>query len=203
MERVGFLGGSFDPPHMGHLWLGELARQQLALDVVLFIPAGQPPHKKDEKLTPAHHRLAMTELAIQNNPHFHLNDSDIARPGPHFTVDLVPLLHRSYPGADFWLLAGTDSLRDLPNWHEPQRLLELCRLAILPRDDAPVNFNRLAQALPGLDSVLDMLDGPTIMLSSTWIRRWASAGHSLRYLVPAKVAEYISRHRIYLRRAGM
>jgi nicotinate-nucleotide adenylyltransferase len=197
MGRIGVLGGTFDPIHYGHLWLGEAAREQLNLDQVLFLPAGQPPHKPDTWITSADHRLAMAELAMGGNPHFAIHDLDARRPPPHYTATLMPLLRQAYPGADLWLVIGSDSLADLPNWHRPESVIEQCRLAVLPRPSITVNWVTLSQAVPGVDAAVDMLDGPTIDLSGSRIRRWAAAGRSLQYLVPDKVLDYIRQEKLY------
>lgn len=197
MGRIGVLGGTFDPIHFGHLWLGEAAREQLGLDQVLFMPAGQPPHKSDSRLTPTYHRLAMAELAVAGNSHFLVDGLDASRPAPHYTATLLPLLRQAHPESDFWLIIGSDSLADLPNWHRPEAILLQCRLAVLPRPGVVVNWVSLSQAVPGVDAVVDMLDGPTMMLSGSQIRRWAAAGRSLQYLVPDRVLNYIEKEKLY------
>lgn len=106
MSRIGLLGGTFDPPHWGHLWLAESARVQLGLDRVLFLPAGEPVHKLGKVITAVSHRLQMISLAIQDNPNFVLDTTDSTRPAPHTTVTLLPLLQEKYPDAAFWLLIG-------------------------------------------------------------------------------------------------
>lgn len=197
MERIGLLGGSFDPPHIGHLWLGEAARQQLGLDRVLFAPAGQPPHKEAADLSPSNHRRAMTELATAGNPSFQVDDTDLTRPGPHYTVDLLALLRRRFEGAQWWLLVGSDSLRDLPTWRHPERLIERCRLGVLPRPEADAYMPALDQQIPGLKASVDWLSGPVLMLSSSLLRQLVRDGRSVRYLVPDSVAGYINRHQLY------
>jgi nicotinate-nucleotide adenylyltransferase len=197
MERIGLLGGTFDPPHLGHLWLAEAARQSLNLDKVLFLPAGQPPHKSDEPVTAVTHRWAMTELAIGNNNHFEADKTDLERPSPHYTSTLLPLIQHKYPQADLWLLIGSDSLRDLPTWHEPDVVITRCRLAALPRSRVTVDWVWLSLSVPGVDQAVDMLDGPTLNVSSTAIRHWLGKGFSPHYLVPQTVLEYIEQQRLY------
>lgn len=196
-RRLGFLGGTFDPPHIGHLLLAETARQQLDLERVYFLPAGRPPHKRDEPVSPLAQRMKMTEIAIAGNPHFALDAIDAERPAPHYTATLLPLLHDRYPDSKIWLLIGGDSLRDLPAWHEPQEVLENCRLAVLPRPGATLYWKELEAAVPGVQQTVEMLDGPAIDLSSTRIREWAAGGRSLRYLVPPGVEALIARERLY------
>jgi nicotinate-nucleotide adenylyltransferase len=198
-RRIGLLGGTFDPPHLGHLWLAEAARQTLQLDKVLFLPAGQPPHKTTDPVTAVHHRRAMTELAIQANPHFQLDLTDIDRPSPHYTSTLLPLIHQSYPDSELWLLIGSDSLRDLPSWHEPRQVITQCRLAVLPRPGIVVDWVWLSLSVPGVDRVVDLLNGPTMDISSTAVREWAAGSGRPRYLVPAPVLTYLEERRLYRR----
>lgn len=197
MERIGLLGGTFDPPHLGHLWLAEAARQSLNLDKVLFLPAGQPPHKSDEPVTAVHHRWAMTTLALEDRQDFIADRTDFERPSPHYTSTLLPLIQQKYPAADLWLLIGSDSLRDLPLWHQPETVIAQSRLATLPRPGITVDWVWLSLSVPGVDQIVDMLDGPTLDISSTAIRRWLGQGHSANYLVPQKVLDYIQQHHLY------
>ncbi len=196
-QKIGLLGGTFDPPHWGHLWLAELARQQLALEKVFFLPVGQPPHKADRKITAVAHRLHMVSLAIQDNPLFVLDTTDCERPAPHSTVTLLPLLQQANPRACFWLLLGGDSLRNLPTWTDPARLITQCRLAVLPRPAAMIDWEQLETAVPGIQTAVDLLSGPTVSLSATGIRAWLSEGHAATYLLPTAVADYITRHQLY------
>jgi nicotinate-nucleotide adenylyltransferase len=195
-RRIGLLGGTFDPPHVGHLWLAETARAQLGLAHVLFLPVGEPVHK-ERQLTAVSHRLAMTQLALQAYPSFALDTTDAERPSPHATYTLLPLLRERYPQAQFWLLIGGDSLRDFATWRQPQQIISQCRLAVLPRPGADVDWTVLDEAVPGLQTAVDWLNGPTLSLSSTEIRAWAAAGHSVQTLVGTAVAAYITRHQLY------
>ncbi len=197
IRRLGLLGGTFDPPHFGHLWLAETARVQLQLDLVLFLPVGDPVHK-DEGITAVSHRTAMTQLAIQNIPHFQLDTTDIDRPPPHTTVSLIPLLQAKYPAAQIWWLIGGDSLRDLPTWADPQTLIQRCRLAALPRPDTIIDWAPLTKAIPHITKRVDLLDGPVNALSSTAIRQWVQEGNSIRFLVDTAVIDYIHTHNLYI-----
>ena len=192
------MGGTFDPPHFGHLWLAESARDQLHLDQVLFLPVGEPPHKQGNSITAVSRRLHMTQLAISNHPAFCLDTLDIERPLPHTTCSLLPLVQAAHPDADLWLIIGTDSLRDFPTWHEPENIIAQCRLAALARPGVVVDWNVLETAVPGLRAATDELAGPTMDISSTAVRHWAKHNHSLRYLVPAPVLDFIQQHALYL-----
>ena len=196
--RIGLLGGTFDPPHWGHLWLAELARLQLHLDSVLFLPVGNPVHKQGKEITAVSHRQQMISLAIQENPHFTLDNTDCDRPAPHTTVSLLPLLRQKWPTAHFWLLMGGDSLRDLPTWAEPEQLIQQCRLGVLPRPGAVIAWDALQTAVPGIETAVDLLDGPTISISATAIRNWVEDGQEPTYLLPTAVADYIRTHKLYI-----
>jgi len=197
-RRIGLLGGTFDPPHVGHLWLAETAREQLQLDEIWFLPVGEPPHKTDRLITAVSHRLHMTQLAIADHTLFFLKRDDIDRPLPHTTVTLLQQLKRLQPATDFWLILGGDSLNDLPTWSAPQTLIQLCRLGVLPRPGTTVSWRDLVAAIPGIETAVDQLDGPTCELSSTDIRHWARQGSSLRYLLPTAVIKYIKTNQLYM-----
>ncbi len=196
IRRLGLLGGTFDPPHYGHLWLAETARVQLQLDLVLFLPVGDPVHK-DDGITAVSHRTTMTQLAIQNHPHFQLDTTDIDRPPPHTTVSLIPLLQAKYPNAQIWWLIGGDSLRDLPTWVKPQTLIQRCRLAALPRPGTTIDWEPLVEAIPQIKERVDLLNGPVNALSSTAIRSWVKKGNSIRFLTDTAVIDYIHTHKLY------
>jgi nicotinate-nucleotide adenylyltransferase len=196
-RRVGLLGGTFDPPHYGHLWLAETARQQLQLDQVLFLPVGNPVHKQQQPVSDIAHRLAMVELALADNPHFVVDTTDVDRPPPHAMYSLLPLLRQAYPHTQFWLLIGADSLRDLGDWLQPQQIVSQCRLAALPRPGVIINWLSLEAAVPGIRQAVDLLAGPSVDISSTTIRQWAQEACSLRYLLPAAVADYVCQQQLY------
>jgi nicotinate-nucleotide adenylyltransferase len=197
MTRLGILGGTFDPPHLAHLVMADQARNQLNLARVLFVPAGQPPHKLDRVVTPAEHRVAMTQRAIAGDAGFVLSRVDVDRPGPHYTEDMLALLRATYPEDELYLLIGSDSLRDLSAWHDPARVVAQARLAVMPRLGAEPNMRALESALPGISARVDWVDAPRLDVSSTDIQRRARAGLSIRYFVPVAVESYIIEHRLY------
>lgn len=197
LKRIGLLGGTFDPPHMGHLWLAEAARDQLQLDQVLFLPVGDPVHKQDKVITAVSHRLQMVADAIADNPYFTLDTIDFERPSPHTTVSLLPLLQKRYLNSNFWFLIGSDSLRSMPSWTDPIQLVQLCRFAVLPRRGIAFNWSTLEQEIPDLRQRVDLIVGPTVDISATSIREWVRSGRSLRYLVPDSVRDYIVSQGLY------
>ena len=197
VKRLGLLGGTFDPPHFGHLWLAETAREQLNLDRVCFLPVGDPVHKETNSITAVSHRIHMTQLAIQNHPYFFVDTLDSERPPPHTTVSLIPLIQQKYPDAQIWWIIGGDSLRDLPTWADPNTLIERCRLTALHRPNTTIDWEQLEQVVPQIKKRIDLLQGPTNALSSTAIREWVQQGHSIRFLTETAVAAYIYQNKLY------
>lgn len=197
-RRIGILGGTFDPPHIGHLVLAEFARNALELDGVWFVPAASPPHKPQGVRTEALHRLAMVERAIIGNAAFSVSRADIDRPGPHYTIDLMRLLRSENPHAAFTFIMGGDSLRDLPRWSRPHQLIELCDFAVMHRpgiDDVRADMH--AAILPGLAARVTMIEASLLDLSSTVIVERVRAGQSVRYLIPDGVLDYLQTHHLY------
>lgn len=211
VERLGVLGGTFDPPHYGHLLLADTARVQLALEQVLFAPVGQPPHKPENQPSSAAHRLAMVEAALADagEPAFCLSRVDLDRPGPHYTVDALAILRQVYPVAQVWFIVGADSLTDLSHWRAPARIIALARLAVLARPGYEPDLDNLASRLsPDDDSLpladlrqrIDWLAGPPLAVSSSALRQRARQGLPLRYLVPPSVEAHILEHSLYVKR---
>jgi nicotinate-nucleotide adenylyltransferase len=197
--RLGVLGGTFDPPHVGHLILAEEARTRLQLERVLFVPAGDPWRKAGQEVTPVEHRLAMVRLLLASDPYFEVSTLEVERQGPSYTVDTLEALHRQYgPGLELYFILGEDALHDLPNWKEPARLISLAWLAVAPRPPER-GWTRagLEAGVPGLSRRIVPLPMPTIDISSTALRERPRAGLSLRYLVPLAVEEYIRQHGLY------
>jgi nicotinate-nucleotide adenylyltransferase len=196
-QAIGVFGGTFDPPHLGHLILAESACDVLSLDRVLFVLAADPPHKRTIPITPVEHRLPMLNSAISANPRFVLSDVDMARPGPHYTVDTLRILQEQYPSADFYFLLGGDSLRDMPSWYAPEGIIAQARLAVMGRQGSNIDLDGLESRLPGIIDRLVFVDAPAIGISATDLRERLRVGQSIRYLVPEAVRLYIEEHRLY------
>ncbi|HEY72677.1 MAG: nicotinic acid mononucleotide adenylyltransferase [Chloroflexi bacterium] len=196
---MGILGGTFDPPHYGHLALAENARVQLRLDRVLFVLAGQPPHKPEQPITPARHRAALVEAAIADNPAFAISCVDLDRPGPHYTVEMLALLRRKHPQADLFFLIGGDSLTQFLAWRDPAGIARQARLAVMQRPGYEPDLGALEQAVPGISERLAWLDAPRLDIASSDLRRRVCAELPLRYLVPPPVECYIREHHLYRR----
>jgi nicotinate-nucleotide adenylyltransferase len=195
--RLGILGGTFDPPHYGHLALAENARVQLSLERVLFVPAGQQPLKRARLTSPVHHRVAMVEAAIAGNAGFGMSRVDVDRPGPHYTDDMLALLHEAHPEAELFFLVGGDSLAQLPEWRDPADIVRQARLAVMPRLGWEVDVVALERAVPGIQQRLTWLDAPHLDIAASDLRRRARAGLPLRYLVPPGVEAYIHEFHLY------
>lgn len=198
LRRVGILGGTFDPIHIGHLILAEEAWFQLQLDRVYLTPAGDPPHKVGRQLAPVRNRLHMAELATADIDYIIVSSIDADRPGPHYTSDMVRLLQAEAGlNTELYFLMGMDSLRDLPTWHEAAWLVEHARLVALSRHDVKLNWDALEAALPGIRSRVIILDMPELEIASHVIQQRVRNGQPIRHMVPRSVEAYISKHNLY------
>ena len=199
-QRLGILGGTFDPPHVGHLWLAALAADAHGLDRVLFMPAAQPPHKGGRLVTRATDRLLMTRLAIGADPAFELCPIEMERTGPSYTIDSVVELKRAYPDARLFLVMAADSLAQIDTWREPDRLLGEVEWIVGPRPGSPLpDRPELKDRFGAGASRIHLLTGPSLDVSSSDVRRRVAAGHTIRYLVPRNVEELIIDRGLYRR----
>ena len=197
-SRIGLFGGTFDPPHLGHLILASEAQTQLELTRLLWVLTPEPPHKQDQVITPTEHRLAMVHLAIQDNPSFELSRLELDRPGPHYTLDTVHLVAAQYPEAEIVPIIGGDSLRDLPTWHQPRQIVYDCHwIGVMRRPGEQENLDALERELPGISSKVHYVDAPLLEIASREIRHRISSGRSVRYYLPQPVYEYIREHHLY------
>ncbi len=199
---IGIMGGTFDPIHVAHLAIAEEVREVLGLARILFVPASLPPFRPAGSVAPAEDRAAMVELAIAGNPAFELSRIELERPGPSFTSDTVEALAEAERAAgrepDLTFILSAETLRELPRWHAPERLLDACRVAVAPRAGYPPPDGAWLEAtFPGRADRFVALPGPHLEVSSTEIRARIAAGRSVRYLVPAAVAAYIADHGLY------
>jgi len=197
-HRIGILGGTFDPIHIGHLILAEEAWFQLRLDCVYLAPAGNPPHKQGRRMAPVEDRVRMAELATADVDYAVISRIDADRPGPHYTADLVRLLQQQVgPDTDLYFLMGMDSLHDLPTWHEARWLVDHARLVALSRHDVELDWEALEHALPGVRSRVTILDMPELEISSHVIQGRVRNGQPIRHMVPRAVEAYIKKHDLY------
>jgi nicotinate-nucleotide adenylyltransferase len=197
MRRIGVLGGTFDPVHLGHLVIATEMQRALNLDCVLWVPAGDPPHKPDQALTPEHHRLRMLELAVADRPGFAIDRIDLERIGPSYTVDTVAQLQARFPSDRIVFLMGEDSLRDLHEWRNPRRIIEIAEIGVARRPEVIVDLDAVYHRLPDARGRVTVVDVPLIGISSRDLRRRVRDGQPIAYQVPRAVEEYIREHRLY------
>jgi nicotinate-nucleotide adenylyltransferase len=198
-RKIGILGGTFNPIHLGHLLIAQDALEQIGLDCVKFIPSSVPPHKVVDKLASEHDRLRMIELAIRGSEHFEVDDIEIKRGGKSYSVETLAELRCRDPRADFHFIIGADSLRELHLWREVARLVTLCTFVTVPRpgfEPKPVIDLRL-DATTRRRLRQHVLRGHACAIASRGIRARVASGRSIRYLVPDAVREYIRRRRLY------
>ncbi len=195
--RIGILGGTFNPPHLGHLICAQEAYLQLGLDRVTLIPARVPPHKPVEDEPGPEHRLALCRLAIQGDERFDVSEVEIVRDGPSYTVDTLEELHSSAPDHELFLIVGGDIAAGLPSWHRPQRVLSLATLAVAKRrGTSRAAVDGALRSLPGGERAR-FFRMPRIGISSTMLRDRVRVGQPIKYYVPEPVASYIDQHRLY------
>jgi nicotinate-nucleotide adenylyltransferase len=195
--RVGILGGTFNPPHLGHLVCAQEAYLLLGLDLLILMPARIPPHKPVEDEPGAEHRLELCRRAVEGDDRFTVSDLEVSREGPSYTVDTLEELHSTAPDNEHFLIVGGDVAAGLPQWREPERVLSLATLAVA---------KRRGTARASVDDALHQLRGgeraaffemPRIGISSTMVRRRVKAGQPIKYIVPDAVAGYIAEHDLY------
>ena len=195
---VGILGGTFDPPHIGHLILADEARSKLDLEKILWVLTPEPPHKRTTPISPIEIRLQMVLESIRENPHFELSRADIDRPAPHYALGTMKWLKERLPEKRFIYLMGGDSLRDLLTWHRPLEFVQYCdRLGVMHREGVDIQLDELENAIPGLREKVVFLDVPIIEISGTDIRRRVRVGDSFQYMVTPEVANLIQKFGLY------
>jgi nicotinate-nucleotide adenylyltransferase len=197
--RIGIFGGTFDPPHIGHLILAQEALEQLPLDQILWVLTPYPPHKTNQKISPLQDRMSMVLLAISENNRFKLSRIDIDRSPPHYAIDTVALLREKSPDDDFYYLMGADSVNDLTDWHTPERFVSICQgIVVMRRRGEKLETEKLETRFPGIKARLHLLDTPLIEISGTELRERVKRGKQIRYFVPDRIYHYILNHRLYL-----
>lgn len=197
-ERIGIFGGTFDPPHLGHLILASEARSQLRLTRLLWMLTPKSPHKIGNTITDVSHRLEMVQAAIADEPTFELSTLEFDRPAPQYTVDTLEILNRQNSAADLTLLMGADSLRGLTTWHRPADLVAVCReIGVMRRPGESIQLSTLEAALPGLKNKVHFVEAPLLQISSREIRRRIAEGLEFRYFLHPAVFEYIQIYNLY------
>lgn len=191
--RIALFGGTFDPPHVGHLIVAQDVVEALALDALHFVPAGEPPHKRDQEFTPAELRLEMVRAAVEGDPRLVASDVEMRRRGPSYTVDTLRALRELRPDDELYFVMGVDQYAALDTWKEPEAVAELARLVVITREgDEPDG------ARPDVDVEYTRIPVTRVDVSSTGVRRRIHLGRPIRYLVPDPVRRIIRRHRLYM-----
>jgi nicotinate-nucleotide adenylyltransferase len=197
-ERIGIFGGTFDPPHLGHLILASESRSQLRLTQLLWMLTPNSPHKISDPITKVSDRMKMVQCAIADEPAFELSALELERPAPQYTVDTLEILKSQNPTADLILLMGGDNLRGLTTWHRPADLVAVCReIGVMRRPGELVQLDALEAALPGISQKICYVDTPLLQISSREIRRRIAEGLEFRYFLPPAVYDYIQSHHLY------
>lgn len=196
--RIGVFGGTFNPPHVGHLIAAEYAREGMGLDKILFVPSATPPHKRDMDIVEAHHRVEMLRRALLGNRHFEVCEIEIERGGVSFTVDTLEELGKRNPEDDLVLLVGGDLMAEFHTWKNPDQILGLAEIVVMTRPGA----TEVLSDLPVFRGRVRPCPVPLIDLSSTTIRRRIAGGKSIKYLVPTSVELYIVQQDLYRGREG-
>ena len=198
-RRIGIMGGTFDPIHVGHLMTAEAVRDEFGLDKVLFIPAAVPPHKLDQQVTDARHRYLMTVLATTSNPHFDVSSIEMDRPGPSYTIDTIYELRRQYgENTDLFFITGADAIAEIPTGDSIEELLGLCQFIAATRPGFLPNVDNIKEYFGELGSArIHRLETPELEISSTNIRDRLKRGFSIKYIVPPAVEDYIYKEGLY------
>jgi len=198
VSRVGIMGGTFDPIHFGHLSAAEQARVRFGLERVIFVPNGQPPHKKSYPVTPAEHRYNMVRLAIGSHPDFDTSRMEMDRPGPSYAVDTVRALREELGGGvELYFITGADAIAEILTWRAPEELAESCDFIAVTRPGYDLRpLQSVTDSLPG--ARVHLLDAVGVDISSTEVRARVERGESLRYLAPTPVVRYITTHELYV-----
>lgn len=202
-KRIGIMGGTFDPIHVGHLILGETAYQQFDLEKVLFMPSGNPPHKRNRiNCASDEERTDMVRLAISSNPHFELSLEEMNEDGYTYTYRTLERLNEEHPDTEFFFIIGADSLFDFDKWREPYRICQACKILVATRDRTETEelTQKIFEVTQKFEGTFYKMHSPDIDISSRMLREWIAEGRSLKYYVPDEVISYIQKNNIYKER---
>lgn len=189
MANLGVFGGTFDPPHIGHLILAQSAYKRLHLDKLIFIPAGKQPHKQNQKITYSNNRLEMLKLAIEDDNRFSISDIELQDDGVSFSYKTLIRLNKIYPESQLFFIIGGDNISDIQTWMKPEEIFKLAKVAAAMRPDYKLSGEYK-------DNVI-LFDMPQIEISSTKIREMVKQKQSIKYLVPERVESYILKNKLY------
>lgn len=198
--KIGLMGGTFNPIHLGHLLVSEYIRENFPLDIIIFIPSGNPPHKDLDHVIDAHHRYNMVNLAIKDNPYFTISDIEIKRSGKSYTIDTIDEIKKSFPNDSIYFIIGGDSLYNLTTWKDYRSLFNKTSFILIDRHGIEENkmINYIKELKEEFGANIDYIDGPQIEISSTNIRKNLINNKSIKYMVTKEVEDYITNNRLYL-----
>ncbi|HKL13774.1 MAG TPA: nicotinate-nucleotide adenylyltransferase [Halanaerobiales bacterium] len=191
------IGGTFNPVHLGHLICAERAYLEFNLDKVIFMPAGKPPHKAEEKIDPVEHRYNMLKLALEDNDHFAMSNWELKNEGKSYTANTIKHFKTEYNIDRVNLIIGTDSLAEIFNWYQPEYILDNSNIIVAKRNDYSFTKIMKDQRLRKYEKHINILDNSLIEISSTMIRNFVKEGKSIRYLTLDKVIDYIEKNKLY------
>ena len=199
--RLGIFGGTFDPIHIGHLVVAQVALEEANLDQVLFVPAAVNPLKVGRRVTPGEHRFEMVQLAIEEHPQFSATDWEVRRPGPSFTVDTLEYIKEQHPADELFFIIGADNLQILPKWKQIDRIVELAEILALTRPgyDLKESGETVLALFPDICKRIQYVEMPGLEISSTWIRERLGKNRSVNHLLPPKVIRYSEENKLYER----
>lgn len=198
MKKVGIMGGTFDPIHLGHLVIANEVLNMYQLDHIIFVPAGNPPHKCGIEAS-SWDRFVMTSLATMSNDKFIVSDFEIKKRDRSYSTETLKEFHKIYPNTEFYFITGTDAVVDLPNWHEPKELLKLCKFIAVSRPGMGKESieNKIQEIMSELNGNIELLEVPMLQISSTDIRERFKKGKSAKYLLSEIVEQYIYKNNLY------
>lgn len=197
-QKIGIMGGTFDPIHFGHLVIAEAVLTEYMLDKILFIPSANPPHKQNSCVTAAYDRYTMTVLATISNPHFFVSDLELRRSGPSYTIDTLKSLVKLYgPQTEFYFITGADAVQELPTWKNIYELLDLCSFVAAARPGCPTTIENIVNYFGEKGHRIRQLTVPELQISSTDIRERIKLGKSIKYIVPESVESYLRKRNLY------
>lgn len=198
-KRIGIMGGSFDPIHIGHLILAEYAYEQFQLEKILFVPTGNPPHKDISIFSSSEHRLEMISLAIKKNPHFKLSLVEMERDGIIYTYETLELLKQQTPDVKYYFIMGADSMFSFEQWKEPSRITKNCTIVVATREnmDKQAVKDKVIFLKDKYQCQIEILDTPSLEISSRMLREKVKNNKTIKYFITEEVENYINEKRLY------
>lgn len=198
-KRVGIMGGTFDPVHIGHLLIAEQSYRQYGLDYVIFMPAGHPPHKQDQNIVSSRDRLAMLRLATEDIPYFRVSDYELEKKGLSYTFETLSDLSGKFPETQYYFIMGADSIKDMDHWRHPEIILRLAHILAAVREDTDLDAleNEADKLRKKYRGKISILGAPEMDISSRELRSRIASGQSIRFMVPEKVRNYIDYYHLY------